>query len=136
MRAKALRRAVRTGRPPKEFAAEVDERIFNAARELVLAHGLAGASVAEIASFAHASKGTIYARFPTKEALFAAIAIRNSEKVRLGYENAPSLGATIEERLTAPAMRSSSTCWLRTASISCVGSCRSAISLASPRSDA
>ncbi|OAF08585.1 hypothetical protein AYJ54_14325 [Bradyrhizobium centrolobii] len=100
-RAKAPQRVVRTGRPPKELAAEVDERILNAARELFLARGLAGVSVAEIASLAHASKGTIYARFPTKEALFAAIAIRNSEIVRQGYENASSLGDTIEERLTA-----------------------------------
>ncbi|OAF06290.1 TetR/AcrR family transcriptional regulator [Bradyrhizobium neotropicale] len=100
-RAKAPQRAVRAGRPPKELAAEVDERILNAARELFLARGLAGVSVAEIAGLAHASKGTIYARFPTKEALFAAIAIRNSEKVRQGYENASSLGDTIEERLTA-----------------------------------
>ncbi|MET4204420.1 TetR/AcrR family transcriptional regulator [Bradyrhizobium sp. LA6.7] len=99
-RAKAPRRAVRTGRPPKELAAEVDERILNAARELFLARGL-GVSVAEIASLAHASKGTIYARFPTKEALFAAIAIRNSENVRQGFENALSPGDTIEERLTA-----------------------------------
>jgi len=98
-RAKAPQ-AVRTGRPPKELAAEVDERILDAARELFLARGL-GVSVAEIASLAHASKATIYARFPTKEALFAAIAIRNSEKVQQGYENASSPGDTIEERLTA-----------------------------------
>ncbi|MCK1277426.1 TetR/AcrR family transcriptional regulator [Bradyrhizobium sp. 61] len=101
MRAKAPQRAVRTGRPPKELAAEVDERILDAARDLFLARGLAGVSVAEIASLAHASKGTIYARFRTKEALFAAIAIRNSEKVQLGFENASSPGDTIEERLTA-----------------------------------
>jgi len=98
-RAKAPQRAVRAGRPPKELAAEVDERILDAARELFLARGLS-VSVAEIASLAHASKATIYARFPTKEALFAAIAIRNSEEVQQGYENASSPGDTIEERLT------------------------------------
>lgn len=97
---KAPRKAVRVGRPPKEFAAEVDKRILNAARELFLARGLEGVSVEEIARLARASKATIYARFSTKEALFAAIAMRNAEKVREGYESAVPSGDTIEERLT------------------------------------
>ncbi|WP_035663250.1 TetR/AcrR family transcriptional regulator [Bradyrhizobium sp. Ec3.3] len=97
---KAPPKAVRVGRPPKELAAEVDERILSAARELFLARGLAGVSVGEIASLARASKATIYARFSTKEALFAAIAMRNAEKVREGYESAVPSGDTIEERLT------------------------------------
>ncbi|MGV7215744.1 TetR/AcrR family transcriptional regulator [Bradyrhizobium sp. UFLA05-112] len=77
----------------------MDERILNAARELFLARGLAGVSVGEIARLARASKGTIYARFSTKEALFAAIAMRNAQKVREGYESAVPSGDTPEERL-------------------------------------
>lgn len=92
--------AVRMGRPPKDLAAEVDERILAAARELFLARGLAGVSVEEIARQARASKGTIYARFPTKEALFAAIAMRNAAKVREGYGSEAPSGDTIEERLS------------------------------------
>lgn len=92
-------RTVRLGRPPKELAAEVDERIFDAARELFLERGLADVSVEEIARHAHASKATIYGRFPTKEMLFAAIAMRNAAKVTEGYVGDALSGNTIEERL-------------------------------------
>lgn len=91
--------AVRRGRPPQELAAKVDERILDAARRLFLQHGLSGTSVEDIARLAHAGKGTIYARFPTKEALFAAIATRNATHVRAGFESEAPAGATIEERL-------------------------------------
>ena len=57
------RSAVRTGRPPKERAGEVDERILDAARRVFLERGLAGASMEEIAGLACAGKPTIYARF-------------------------------------------------------------------------
>ena len=60
------RRAVRTGRPPRERAGEVEARILDAARRVFLERGLAGASVDEIASLARAGKPTIYARFPGK----------------------------------------------------------------------
>ncbi|WP_426441459.1 TetR/AcrR family transcriptional regulator [Bradyrhizobium genosp. P] len=93
-------KAVRMGRPPKDLAAEVDERILAAARDLFLARGLAGVSVEEIARRARASKGTIYARFPTKEALFAAIAMRNAAKVQEGYGSEAPPGDTVEERLS------------------------------------
>jgi hypothetical protein len=48
------RRAVRTGRPPRKRAGEVEARILDAARRLFLERGLAGASVDEIASLARA----------------------------------------------------------------------------------
>ena len=92
-------RAVRIGRPPRKLAGQVDERILDAARRLFLEHGLAGASIDEIARLARAGKPTIYARFPTKEALFAAVAARHAAKVRAGFESRPPSGATIEERL-------------------------------------
>ena len=89
----------RMGRPPKDLAAQVDERILDAARRLFLERGLSGVSVEEIAREAHASKGTIYARFATKEALFAAIAVRNEANVREGFKRGPPSAGTIEERL-------------------------------------
>src|ERR1700719_5174610 len=70
------RRAVRTGRPPRKRAGEVEARILDAARRLFLERGLAGTSVDEIASLARAGKPTIYARFPSKETLFAAVVMR------------------------------------------------------------
>ena len=68
----AARVAVRCGRPPRELAGEVDERILEAARKVFLERGFEGASVEEIAEAARSGKPTIYARYPNKQALFAA----------------------------------------------------------------
>jgi len=98
--AKSRRKATaRAGRPPKELVADVDERIIGTARELFLERGLKGVSVEDIARRARASKGTIYARFPTKEALFTAIAMRNAANVREGFESNLPLGDGVDERL-------------------------------------
>jgi len=45
--AKRSRKAapVRSGRPRRELAGEVDERILDAARQVFLEHGLSGASI-------------------------------------------------------------------------------------------
>jgi len=93
--------AVRVGRPPQELAGEVDERILDAARRAFLERGLAGASIEEIARRARAGKPTIYARFPTKEALFSAVAMRNAAAVRGRIESYEPAGGTIEERLVS-----------------------------------
>jgi AcrR family transcriptional regulator len=97
------RRAARPGRPPRELAGEVDARILDAARRVFLDRGLAGASIDEIASLASAGKPTIYARFPGKEALFAAVVIRNVEHNLARFGSEPPSGATIEERLAGVA---------------------------------
>ena len=67
------RAAVRYGRPPREHAGRVEERILDAAGRVFLEHGFQGASVDEIAEVASAGKPTIYARFPGKQALFSVI---------------------------------------------------------------
>jgi AcrR family transcriptional regulator len=88
----------RSGRPPRERAGEVEERILEAARQVFLQRGFEGASVEEIAEAARAGKPTIYARFPGKAALYAAVVAHNVNKtVRFGED--ASRGATIEERL-------------------------------------
>jgi AcrR family transcriptional regulator len=89
----------RSGRPPKEQAGEVEERILDAARKVFLERGFEGASVEEIAETARAGKPTIYARFPNKQALFAAAVTRHLvEKNRRVGSYTPT-GATVEERL-------------------------------------
>jgi len=93
--------AVRAGRPPRELAGAVDERILDAARRIFLDQGLNGASIDEIARLARAGKPTIYARFPTKEALFTAVAMRNATSVRAGFESFTPSGITLEERLVS-----------------------------------
>lgn len=94
------RPAVRSGRPRREFAGEVDTRILDAARSVFLQRGLAGASIDEIASLARAGKPTIYARFPDKEALFGAVVMRNVADAIERFGSTLPAGATIDERLT------------------------------------
>jgi AcrR family transcriptional regulator len=93
------RLAVRTGRPPRELAGEVDRRILDAARRAILERGLAGASIDEIAAIARAGKPTIYARYSDKEALFAAVVMREVATMVEQFESVVPAGTTIEERL-------------------------------------
>lgn len=97
----APRRRARAGRPPIERAGEVEERILEAAHKVFMERGYDGASIDLIAETARSGKPTIYARYPSKQALFGAAVER-----RIALKNArlsgfrPS-GATIEERLAA-----------------------------------
>jgi AcrR family transcriptional regulator len=93
------RPAGRVGRPPRERAGEVDARILDAARRVFLERGLAGASIDEIANVARAGKPTIYARFPGKEALFAAVAMSNVAAIAARFEGHVPTGSTLDERL-------------------------------------
>lgn len=94
------RAPARVGRPPQRLAGEVDERILAAASRVFLQRGLAGASVDEIASLAKAGKPTIYARFPNKEALFAAVVMRNIAAAVARIQSNVTTGGTIEQHLT------------------------------------
>jgi AcrR family transcriptional regulator len=88
----------RAGRPPRERAGEVEQRILDAAREVFLSRGFEGASIDEIAQVARAGKPTIYARFEGKEALYAAVVARNVE-TNTRVENFGFTGDSFEERL-------------------------------------
>ncbi|CCD96546.1 putative transcriptional regulatory protein, TetR family [Bradyrhizobium sp. ORS 375] len=88
----------KVGRPPLERAGEVEERILDAAKTVFLAHGFEGASVDEIAQTARAGKPTIYARFPSKAALFAAVIGRHAGR-NTQYENLAPQGRTFRARL-------------------------------------
>jgi AcrR family transcriptional regulator len=90
---------MRCGRPPREHAGEVEQRILAAAQRVFLDQGFEGASIDEIASVARAGKPTIYARHPSKEALFVAVVLRDIAE-RLQFENIEAMGATLEERFT------------------------------------
>jgi AcrR family transcriptional regulator len=98
------RRVARTGRPPRELAGEVETRILDAARRVFLERGLAGASMDEIAGRACAGKPTIYARFPSKEALFTAVVMQSVAANIARYEALTPTGATIEDRLESVAV--------------------------------
>jgi AcrR family transcriptional regulator len=95
------RGAVRSGRPPRERTGEVEARILDAAHRVFLERGLAGASMEEIAGLARSGKPTIYARFASKEDLFAAVMMRNVDSKIARFEGHALTGATIEERLAS-----------------------------------
>ena len=92
---------IRSGRPPRALAGEVEERILDAARSVFLERGLEGASIDEIADAAHAGKPTIYSRFPGKEALFAAVILRKVGENVSSIESVAPTGVTFEERLAS-----------------------------------
>ena len=72
----------RGGRPSREEAALLGERILDAATELFLAEGYGATSIEAIAQRARISKRTFYYRFPDKAALFAAVVHRIIEGLR------------------------------------------------------
>jgi AcrR family transcriptional regulator len=60
-------------KPKQSRSEQTQERLLQAAETLILAKGLADASVPEIARRAHSSVGGFYARFPDKDALLRAL---------------------------------------------------------------
>lgn len=61
------------GRPTKDEAIKLDRRIREAALDTLLEHGYEGASMKTIADAAGTTKPSLYARYPTKEALFLTV---------------------------------------------------------------
>jgi AcrR family transcriptional regulator len=92
---------IRSGRPPRALAGAVEERILDAAKKVFLERGFEGASIDEIADVARAGKPTIYARFPGKEALFAAVMARKVGENTSFFESIVLTGVTPEERLAS-----------------------------------
>jgi AcrR family transcriptional regulator len=94
------RGVVRSGRPPRGHAGRVEERILDAAGRVFLEHGFQGASVDEIADVASAGKPTIYARFPSKQALFTAV-VERLVRQNTSHYALSCAGDSIEQRLDA-----------------------------------
>ncbi len=65
--------ASRRGRPSASRAAEIEQTIRAAALEMFLSAGYEAASMDAIAAAAEVSKGTLYARYVSKEALFRSV---------------------------------------------------------------
>lgn len=72
----------RGGRPSREAAARLGERILEIATELFLAHGYGATSIEDVARACRISKRTFYHRYPDKRALFAAVITRIVEHLR------------------------------------------------------
>jgi AcrR family transcriptional regulator len=89
---------VRVGRPPKDLAGDVRTRILEAAQRVFLKRGYQSASIDEIAETAPASKPTIYAHFPGKEALFAAV-VSHIMHGLTDFEAFESKGRSVQDKL-------------------------------------
>jgi AcrR family transcriptional regulator len=72
----------RGGRPSRQQAAKLGERILDASTHLFLSHGYGATSIEAIARRARISKRTFYHRFPDKPALFVAVVHRIIEGLR------------------------------------------------------
>jgi len=72
----------RGGRPSREEAAFLGDRILDVATELFLAEGYGATSIEAVAQRARISKRTFYHRFPDKAALFAAVVHRIIQGLR------------------------------------------------------
>ena len=75
------RRKSARGRPPAHEVAMREEHLLDVATEVFLGKGFKGASMIEIARRAGASKQTLYARYPSKAELFAALIERKAARL-------------------------------------------------------
>jgi TetR/AcrR family transcriptional regulator, mexJK operon transcriptional repressor len=73
--------------------------ILDAAREEFFGHGFAAASIETIAQHGGVSKVTIYNRFETKEALFAAVVERECQTMGIGLADLTSDAADLRQQL-------------------------------------
>jgi len=94
----AKNRGSKRGRPSKDLAGDVQTRILDAAQQLFLERGFRSTSIDEIAEIAPASKPTIYAHFPGKEALFTAVVGRTINGLT-DFEGFTPQGRTIQDKL-------------------------------------
>lgn len=70
------------GRPSLKESEQLHDRILDSATELFAKHAYSETSIEAIAAHAGIAKLTLYRRFDDKDALFQAVAIRMSERLR------------------------------------------------------
>src|SRR6266568_8085011 len=86
------------GRPSREQAARLGERILDAATHLFMSHGYGATSIEAVARRARVSKRTFYHRFDDKPALFVAVVHRIIDGLRPPAD-LPLLEGDLEEIL-------------------------------------
>lgn len=89
----------RSGRPTKEQAGQLTEHIIEVATSLFMESGFASTSIDLIAATARVSKQTFYARFPSKEALFAAVIRKRVDDLLLPAVSDSKRAGPIEDTL-------------------------------------
>lgn len=93
------------GRPTKEQAAVIDERILDGARAAFCRKGFANTSLDEIATQLGVSKHTIYRRYPNKGSLLDAVIERDIGNFRDALLSAPDHHAAPLEAVKVTAQR-------------------------------
>jgi len=88
----------RPGRPPSKLAGDVDRRILNAATSLFLKLGFDATSCEQVVELAGAGKASLYARYASKEELFAAVVRDNVERTLAPSADVP-FDLSLAERL-------------------------------------
>ncbi|MDR3450837.1 MAG: TetR/AcrR family transcriptional regulator [Alphaproteobacteria bacterium] len=91
----------RGGRPSREQAEKLQDKILDAATALFFAHGYGGTSIEAVAARARITKRTLYVRFANKQELFRGVVRRIVEHVTPPAANVEQLfsGASIDETL-------------------------------------
>jgi AcrR family transcriptional regulator len=99
--------------PPSE---STRDRILSAAKKELARHGVAGARIDRIATNARTSKERIYAHFPSKEALFAAVTdqlvVDVAEATALRGDDVPGYVGRVIDHLVAHLDDARLTSWL------------------------
>jgi len=72
----------RVGRPTRDAAGQLRDRILDVATELLFSHGYGATSIEAIARRARVSKRTFYQRFADKPALMGAVVVRLIDSLR------------------------------------------------------
>ena len=93
------RKKVTGGRPTRQEAELLSEKIVDVAAQLMLENGYSGTSIESIANLAGVAKRTLYHRFPDKRDLFTAVIERRRDQFLSPVEKISTAGGTIEERL-------------------------------------
>jgi AcrR family transcriptional regulator len=89
----------RGGRPSREEAEKLGERILDNATQLFLSHGYGATSIDAVARRARISKRTFYHRFADKPALFSAVIHRVIDRLRPRADVPIIKGANLREIL-------------------------------------
>ena len=100
----------RRGRPSASRVGAIDRTIIETARQLFLADGFDAVAMEQVAAVAKVSKGTLYARYPAKEALFTAV-------IRASLREWSEEAARQDHELTDDITLDFLTFWLRPRSI-------------------
>src|SRR5690348_9597250 len=87
------------------------ETILDAGQEVILKHGLRGASMEAIAARAGVAKPTLYAYFPDKQALFAALLDRVIAAWRSEFLDALASDGDLVQRVAAALVAKNKAVW-------------------------